>query len=241
MLQPDHPLPLHKLLFTAAYAGWDEAARGPPPAWVPTPEGMAATNAAAFMRSWRGTEAWRQLRSGDPGADWELLQRLSWAAPEAFWPHLLARLRVRFHRLPHRVLEAGPDPDSCRWLPGARLNVAESALTGVWGVVLAELNCMLAALVPTPPAHHALQAATRQRQPSCGRTRWPQHSCTPSAGASWRCRAPTWRTRCGLRASGQVRRLSAAAASGKRVATMPPAWTYGLLCCRTLLGTLQHR
>lgn len=31
---------------------------------------------------------------------------------------------------PHRVLELGPDPDSCVWLPGARLNIAECALTG---------------------------------------------------------------------------------------------------------------
>lgn len=32
---------------------------------------------------------------------------------------------------PHRrVLELGPDPDACAWLPGARLNIAECALSG---------------------------------------------------------------------------------------------------------------
>lgn len=53
VLRPDHPFPLHKLLFQAVYAGWDAGARGPPPCWVPTPEGAAATNAAKFMRRFR--------------------------------------------------------------------------------------------------------------------------------------------------------------------------------------------
>jgi hypothetical protein len=41
-------------------------------------------------------------RSGDPGADWPLLQRLSFSNPEAFWPHLLSQLSMRFHTQPHR-------------------------------------------------------------------------------------------------------------------------------------------
>ena len=75
---------------------------GPPPAWVPTPDGMAATNAARFMESWRGDATWQQLRTGNPAADWPLLQRLSFAQPEAFWPHLLEQLSMRFHRPPDR-------------------------------------------------------------------------------------------------------------------------------------------
>ena len=172
VLCPNHPCALHQLLFAACYAGWDADALGPPPAWVPTPEGAAATNAAQFMGSWRGDPNWLQLRSGDPAADWGLLQRISWANPEAFWPHVLRQLHIRFHTPPHRrdwrngragwpsqhmlaaapngrqlhpatssrippacgsrrVLEMGPDPDSCVWLPGARLNIAHCALTGV--------------------------------------------------------------------------------------------------------------
>lgn len=102
VLRPEHPWPLHRLLFAAAYEGWDEGARGPAPAWAPTPESAAATNAASFMRSWRGNEAWLQLRTGCPLRDWELLQRISFADPEAFWPHVLARLGIRFHSPPHR-------------------------------------------------------------------------------------------------------------------------------------------
>eukprot|EP00887_Chlorella_sp_A99_P006425 scaffold3.g6425.t1 len=44
---------------------------------------------------------------------------------------LVPRPPTRSLRPPkHRVLEVHPDPDRCRWLPGARLNVAECALTG---------------------------------------------------------------------------------------------------------------
>jgi hypothetical protein len=95
-------------------------------------------------------------RTGDPGADWDLLQRLSFSSPEAFWPHLLQLLGVRFHSPPHRyrhpwvpvhlraarsaqtcacltdcrMLELHLDPDRVCWLPGARFNIAECALSG---------------------------------------------------------------------------------------------------------------
>ena len=101
VLCPDHPFALHQLLFAACYAGWDADALGPPPAWVPTAESMAATNAARFMRSWV-YPVWRRLRSGAPAADWGLLQALSFSQPEAFWPHLLAQLTMRLHTPPIR-------------------------------------------------------------------------------------------------------------------------------------------
>ena len=34
------------MLFKAVYSQWDAEAMGPPPAWVPTPEGTEATNLA---------------------------------------------------------------------------------------------------------------------------------------------------------------------------------------------------
>ena len=102
VLRPDHPFALHKLLFQAAYARWDAGTLGPPPAWVPTPEGMAATNAARFMASWQGDATWQQLRTGAPAVDWDLLQRLSFSSPEAFWPAVLEQLRMRFTTPPAR-------------------------------------------------------------------------------------------------------------------------------------------
>jgi hypothetical protein len=41
-------------------------------------------------------------RTGDPGTDWDLLQRMSFSNPEAFWPHMLKQLGIRFHKPPHR-------------------------------------------------------------------------------------------------------------------------------------------
>ncbi|KAL4429392.1 hypothetical protein ABPG77_005166 [Micractinium sp. CCAP 211/92] len=132
VLHPDMPFAVHKLLFQATYGRWDAAKLGPPPAWVPTAEGMADTNAARFMATWQGDATWRQLRSGRPGADWGLLQRISFSNPEAFWPPVLRCLGISFHTPPHRqaMLEGHPHPDGCRWLPGARLNIAQCALTG---------------------------------------------------------------------------------------------------------------
>jgi acetyl-CoA synthetase len=62
VLQPDHPFALHKLIFQATYSGWNAAELGPPPAWVPTVDRMAATNAARFMASWQGHSTWQQLK-----------------------------------------------------------------------------------------------------------------------------------------------------------------------------------
>ncbi|KAL4429385.1 hypothetical protein ABPG77_005159 [Micractinium sp. CCAP 211/92] len=130
VLHPDQPFDLHRHLFQATYARWDAAKLGPPPAWVPTAEGMADTNAARFMATWQGDPTWRAQRTSDPAVDWPLLQRLSFSSPDAFWPHLLAQLSMRFHVPPLRMLEWHEDPDSCRWLPGARFNIAECALSG---------------------------------------------------------------------------------------------------------------
>jgi hypothetical protein len=37
VLRPEHPHALHQLVYYSAYAGWDRAARGPPPYWFPSP------------------------------------------------------------------------------------------------------------------------------------------------------------------------------------------------------------
>ena len=45
ILRPEHPFAVHRLVFERTFADWD-ASSGPPPAWTPTPEGIAATNVA---------------------------------------------------------------------------------------------------------------------------------------------------------------------------------------------------
>jgi len=37
VLRPEHPHALHQLVYYSVYAGWDRAARGPPPYWFPSP------------------------------------------------------------------------------------------------------------------------------------------------------------------------------------------------------------
>lgn len=37
LLQPEHPFPLHQLMYYSTYHDWDTASRGPPPGWIPTP------------------------------------------------------------------------------------------------------------------------------------------------------------------------------------------------------------
>ncbi|GLC41156.1 hypothetical protein PLESTB_001797100 [Pleodorina starrii] len=77
-------------------------------------------------------QGWRQ--PGQPGQrllllQWRLLQAASWEDPEGFWPAALRELGIRFEVPPERALQRHPsDPDRCRWLPGARLNVAACAL-----------------------------------------------------------------------------------------------------------------
>ncbi|KDD73721.1 hypothetical protein H632_c1894p0, partial [Helicosporidium sp. ATCC 50920] len=104
VLHPDMPFEVHELLYATCYSGWDAAARGPPPMWVPEPTGMKSTNAARFMENWEGPETWQRLRSGDASKDYALLQRLSATFPESFWPAVFARLRVRFEQAPSAVL-----------------------------------------------------------------------------------------------------------------------------------------
>ncbi|CAL8471383.1 g10925 [Coccomyxa elongata] len=106
---------------------WDADAKGPVPAWIPTAEGVRDTNLAAFMNGFQAEE-WQRAKTGDPQADLDLLQRISHSDPEAFWRPVLDHLRIHFHHKPSRILQSASNPDDVRWLPGAQLNIAESAL-----------------------------------------------------------------------------------------------------------------
>jgi acetyl-CoA synthetase len=104
--------------------------------------------------------AWRAAATGDPRADWPALWRLSVNGPEAFWPRALAALRVRWAAPPERTLaDAGGDPDAVRWLPGARLNLAESALRGGRGAPDGARTAVLWADEAAPRAVRAVSLA----------------------------------------------------------------------------------
>ncbi|EIE19718.1 acetyl-CoA synthetase-like protein, partial [Coccomyxa subellipsoidea C-169] len=127
VLQPDHPFALHSMLLKLVFSSWNAEVKGPIPVWMPTSEGIRDTNLAAFMSSFQAEE-WLRGKTGNPQVDLDLLQRISHSDPEAFWPPVLAHLRIHFHQRPSRIFEHASNPDDMRWLPGARLNIAESAL-----------------------------------------------------------------------------------------------------------------
>ena len=127
-----YPFALHHwvagVVFDASV--WDITERGPPPLWTPTPDACADTNLARFMRDFsrlgaRGCPDWERGRTGDPATDWPLLQRVSYDYPELFWPPVLERLGITFHTPPTRMV----DTVSNQWLPGARMNIAESCFS----------------------------------------------------------------------------------------------------------------
>ncbi|KAK9862190.1 hypothetical protein WJX84_000590 [Apatococcus fuscideae] len=132
LLRQDDPFVLHQKLHQAVFRSWTTNWQGPAPIWIPTAAGKQEANLALFMQTWKGCAAWEEHRTGDPSKDWPLLQRLSWEAPEAFWPPVLRQLRINFAQPPTRMYEvaAAGDADGGRWLPGARLNIAESCLEG---------------------------------------------------------------------------------------------------------------
>lgn len=109
VLTPEIPFAVHRGLFSRCHAGWD-ARRGPAPAWSPTPEEIAASNAGrAFV-------------------DWPSLHRQSREEPEVFWRAMIGRLGVTFDEAPERMLDVSAGVERARWLPGARLNIARAAL-----------------------------------------------------------------------------------------------------------------
>ena len=113
-LDPRVPFAAHLLVYDHVFAGWDEA-RGPRPAWTPTPAQAAGTNVAALMRA-QGLQSYAELHA------WSIRDRA------AFWAAALAPLELVFATPPGQVLDASGGPEHPRWLPGARYNVVASCL-----------------------------------------------------------------------------------------------------------------
>lgn len=112
VLSAAHPEELHRLAHRVVFADWN-AARGPAPIWVPSEEEIAESNL------------------GRVGAqDWATFHRASVADPESFWPAMLERLGVVFEQPPERMVDVSAGVEQARWLPGARMNIAASALAG---------------------------------------------------------------------------------------------------------------
>jgi acetyl-CoA synthetase len=112
ILTPRHPFALHQFLFAKVYEGWD-GDQGPPPAWIPTPEEVRATNLAGFM-----------LRRGI--ADYAGLHAWSVRHRAAFWATFVRETDIRFAVPYSQVLDGSNGVQAARWFGGAKLNIVES-------------------------------------------------------------------------------------------------------------------
>ncbi len=112
LLRPTHPFAVHRLIFDHLMSSWDSTL-GPPPAWLPKSEVVAATHLATLM--------------GELGLDdVQAFHRWSVEHREAFWERMIERLGIRLSQPPDRVLDLSAGPAQPRWLPGAMLNIVDS-------------------------------------------------------------------------------------------------------------------
>lgn len=115
-LSPEDPLEVHRAAHAACFADWKTEVLGPAPMTVPTEADLSESNLG------------RALRTRGGGMDVSAFHRHSLTDPEHHWGDLLTHLQIRYATPPSRILDgAGP---AARWLPGAVLNIAETALSG---------------------------------------------------------------------------------------------------------------
>ncbi|KAM0927799.1 hypothetical protein ACQ4PT_002068 [Festuca glaucescens] len=127
VLRPEHPHALHQLVYYSAYAGWDRAARGPPPYWFPSPTDCKQTNLGRVME-----EIGPKLLGSsykDPISSFNLFHKFSVENQEVYWQMVLKTLSVKFLRKPKSILDTSDQSKKGgTWFQGAVLNIAECCL-----------------------------------------------------------------------------------------------------------------
>lgn len=108
--------PVHLFLYRFAYKG-RRPEDGPPPAWVPTPRQIRESHLGQLMRE-RGVRSYPDLHR------WSVEDR------DEFWSSTIERLGIVFQEKPRAIRDPRSDPIRPDWLPGARLNIAESCFRG---------------------------------------------------------------------------------------------------------------
>ncbi|MGB0653444.1 MAG: AMP-binding protein [Thermoplasmatota archaeon] len=106
------PFEEHWAAYEATFTG-RPAEAGPPRVWRPDAETVAASNLEALRR---------QVGASDYAA----LHRWSTTDRPAFWGAMLERLGIPFHTPPEQVLDDSQGAEHPRWLPGARMNIADA-------------------------------------------------------------------------------------------------------------------
>ncbi len=112
ILTPQHPFEAHLRAHEAVFANWDSSKRAAP-VWVPDPESITQTNLAKLMRD-RGVETYEALFK------WSIEDRLG------FWQEMIKSLHIRFIQNAEHLVADERELESPEWLPGAKLNIADS-------------------------------------------------------------------------------------------------------------------
>ena len=111
LLSPAHPFPVHQLLHRRVFDNERDAGRAP--IFVPAPESVQETNLARIQEQ-TGLKSYAELHS------WTVENR------SGYWEMMIRHLGIRLRNPPVRILDSTPGAENARWLPGARLNIAES-------------------------------------------------------------------------------------------------------------------
>ncbi|KAF8708502.1 hypothetical protein HU200_029865 [Digitaria exilis] len=127
LLRPEHPHALHQLVYYSVYAGWDRAARGPPPYWFPSPVDCRQTNLGRLMEA-NGAKLLGSAYK-DPITSFNLFYKFSVENQEVYWTKVLKQLALKFQQEPKSILSTSDrSKKGGTWLQGAVLNIAECCL-----------------------------------------------------------------------------------------------------------------
>lgn len=112
LLQAGEAFAVHRAVYQEIFSH-DDADAGPPAAWSPATDDIAAANITQLQR--------------ELGLDSsEALHRWSVSYRNEFWARAIELLGVRFRQPYDAIVEADSGIETPRWLPGAKMNIADS-------------------------------------------------------------------------------------------------------------------
>lgn len=113
VLTPQIPFPVHQFLYERVSDHWHKTEAGAMPAWRPSLARQQASNLARLSEH-RGI------------TNFEALYQWSVTHPNLFWAEMIKRLGIVFDEPYTTLCDASQGVHAPTWLPGARLNIAES-------------------------------------------------------------------------------------------------------------------
>ncbi|CAM6090651.1 unnamed protein product [Calypogeia fissa] len=129
LLTPEHPHALHQLLYLSTYKKWDPERLGPPPGWLPSLESTRSTNLGRMMETYGEKFLGRSYKN--PIESFSAFQKWSADHPEIYLETVFNEyVSLVFHKRPTCILDTSDEKMlGGTWLPGAVMNVADSALS----------------------------------------------------------------------------------------------------------------